>query len=108
MDPGHRLQVVLTTVPDVATGKALARRLVEEKLAACVNVLPGLTSVYRWEGKIEEGSEALMIAKLGAGGFVAYRDRLKQLHPYQVPEIVALDVAAVNEAYAGWVLAQLH
>ncbi|MFG0316393.1 MAG: divalent-cation tolerance protein CutA [Planctomycetota bacterium JB042] len=100
------LCVVLTTAPDGEVAKGLARTLVAERLAACVNVVPGLTSVYVWRGEGEEEAEVLLVAKVRRSAFDRYAARLTELHPYDVPEIVALPAAAVSEAYRGWWLDQ--
>ncbi len=91
--------VVLTTVPDADTGARIAATLVEERLAACVNVLPGIRSIYRWEGKLRDDAEALLVAKLPKDRLAKYSARMTALHPYQVPEIVALEPAHVAEPY---------
>ncbi len=98
--------VILTTVPGAAAGEELAERLVEERLAACVNVVPGLRSIYSWQGKVEREDEALLIAKVPADGFDAYAARVAVLHPYDVPEIVALPATRVSDAYRSWVIEQ--
>ena len=98
------LVVVLCTVPDAATARRLAHLLVEARLAACVNIVPSLTSVYRWKGAIEQDSEALMIVKTRRELFEPLRERLVGEHPYDVPEVVALPIAAVHDAYGRWLL----
>ena len=95
--------VVFSTFPDAETARRIARTLVEENLAACVNILPDVESYYRWEGKVCAEGELLAIIKLRANGFAALESRLTELHPYEVPEIVALPLAAVNPAYLAWV-----
>jgi periplasmic divalent cation tolerance protein len=92
---------LITSPPDKA--HALARTLVAEGLCACINVVPGVTSHYVWEGKQEEDSEALLIAKVAADRLEAFTARVKELHPYSVPEVVALDVAGGNADYIEWV-----
>ena len=96
------LIVVLCTVPDAATGRRLAHVLVEQRLAACVNVVPGLTSIYRWQGEVHQDDEELLVIKTRRTLFDALRTRLVAEHPYDVPEVVALPVAAVHAAYARW------
>lgn len=96
--------VVLCTVPDADTGARIGRALVDERLAACVNVLPGLRSIYRWEGKVADDAEALCLIKTRPALYPALRDRIAALHPYQVPEILALPLADGNAAYLAWVL----
>lgn len=95
--------LVLSTCPDAGTAERLARTLVEESLAACVNVLPGARSIYRWDGEIQSAEEVLMIVKTTASCLEAARERLVALHPYEVPEVVALPIADGHDAYLSWV-----
>jgi len=99
--------VVLVTAPSAEQAAELARALVEEKLAACGNVLPGLRSIYRWEGAVQDEPEALLILKTTAGRFEALRGRVVELHPYDTPEVLALPVAAGHAPYLDWVLASV-
>ena len=94
--------LILCTCPDDESASRIARALVEERLAACVNRLPGLTSVYRWQGQIEEDSEVLLLIKSRGGLFEALRTRLVALHPHEVPEVIALDIAAGHAPYLEW------
>jgi periplasmic divalent cation tolerance protein len=97
------LQVVFVTAPEeVAPG--LAEALVRRGVAACVNVLPAVRSVYRWEGAVETATEALLVAKVPRAGFEALRAAVLELHPYQLPEVIALPVEAAHPAYARWVV----
>lgn len=98
--------VVLTTVPNAEVAGAIARQLVEARLAACVSVLPAVRSFYWWEGKVSDDQEVLLIAKIREDQVDAYEARMREIHPYQVPEIVAVPVAAVHEPYLRWVLAE--
>jgi periplasmic divalent cation tolerance protein len=100
-----RVQLVLCTVPDREAGQRIARTLVDEGLAACVNVVAGLHSTYRWQGAVETADEALLLVKTTAARFAALRDRLVALHPYELPEVIAVDVAAGLPAYLEWVAA---
>jgi periplasmic divalent cation tolerance protein len=95
-------QIVLTTCPDAASAERLARILVEEGLAACVNILPPMRSIYRWKGKIEDASELLLVIKSAAAHFPAIRDRLRALHPYELPEIIAVPIVDGLPAYLAW------
>jgi periplasmic divalent cation tolerance protein len=95
--------VVLVTAPSAEVAAELAWALVEARLAACGNVVPGLRSIYRWEGKVQEEPEALLILKTTRGRFEALRDEVLRRHPYQVPEVLALPVEAGSERYLGWV-----
>ena len=95
--------IVLSTCPDAASAESLGRALVGESLAACVNVVPGLRSIYRWNDTVQAEAEALMIIKTTVARFAALRERLVALHPYEVPEVVALPVADGHHAYLEWV-----
>ena len=98
-----RTFVVLITAPnEPETAKKLARALVEERLAACVNLVPGLTSVYRWQGEIIEDGEILLIAKTTEARLAALMARVPELHPYEVPEILALEVKDGHPPYLAW------
>jgi len=94
--------VVLVTCPDPATGERLAESLLEEKLAACVNLIPGLTSLYRWEGKLCRDAESLLLIKTRHGKLAALTRRVKALHPYALPEIVALPIVQGSTEYLRW------
>ena len=95
--------VVLVTTPTPERAAEIARALVEERLAACGNVLPAIRSVYRWEGKVQDDQEALLLLKSTRDRFEALRDRVLALHPYQVPEVIALPVEAGSAAYLAWI-----
>jgi periplasmic divalent cation tolerance protein len=98
-----QLLVVLSTFPDGAAARAAAAALINEQLAACVNILPGIESVYRWQGKVETGGEALAVIKTTSECYPQMAKRLQELHPYDVPEIVALPAASVADSYLAWV-----
>jgi periplasmic divalent cation tolerance protein len=100
---GTEVCTALVTAPDARSAESMARALVEERLAACVNVIPGLVSVYRWEGEVQRDQEALMILKTTESRMAALRERVIQLHPYEVPEVLVLNVVDGHEAYLGWV-----
>ena len=95
--------VVLITVPTQEAGGRIARALVEEHLAACVNLIPGLTSTFWWEGAVQTEAEALLIVKSQRPLFEVLAARVRALHPYTVPEIIALPLAAGNQPYLDWV-----
>jgi periplasmic divalent cation tolerance protein len=97
------LVVVLCTVPDAETGASLARTVVDERLAACVNIVPGVRSIYSWKGEIQDDGEVLLLVKTRESLFGALRERLASLHPYDVPEIVALQAASCHGPYLDWV-----
>jgi len=95
--------LILSTCPDADTAQRLARTLVEERLAACVNLLPGAISTYRWQGKVEQATEVQLLAKTTADRRDALMVRLAELHPYELPEILAVETAAGLPAYLAWV-----
>jgi len=95
--------VVLVTAPSEAMARELGQRLVDDRLAACVSVVPGVTSIFMWEGKREEASEALLVIKTRAERYPALQQRVLELHPYSVPEVLALAVEAGAPAYLRWV-----
>ncbi|GAB4232459.1 MAG: divalent-cation tolerance protein CutA [Acidobacteriota bacterium] len=97
------VSVVFSTVPNPETGAEIARTLVEERLAACVNILAGLRSVYHWRGRVEDDSEALLIIKTTGTRLDRLFERLKELHPYEVPEMLALPVHQGWPDYLDWV-----
>ncbi|ABS25388.1 divalent-cation tolerance protein CutA [Anaeromyxobacter sp. Fw109-5] len=94
--------VVLVTAPSPEQAAELARALVEERLAACGNVVPAVRSIYRWEGKVHDDAEALLVLKTTRGRFEALRERVLALHPYDVPEVLALPVEAGSAPYLAW------
>ncbi len=96
------LSILLTTFPDAAAAQSAATTLVTEHLAACVQILPGIVSVYSWQGSLESSSEVLVIIKTSAFSATAALDRLRALHPYEVPELVTLEASAA-EPYLQWV-----
>lgn len=100
--------VVLVTAPDAEVAARLARTLVEEKLAACGNVVPGLRSLYRWKGAIEDASEVLLVLKTARDRLRDLSDRVRALHPYEVPEVVALPIVGGNEEYLDWIIQSLY
>jgi periplasmic divalent cation tolerance protein len=104
--PGTAYRVVLVTVPSEAEGERIGRTLVGERLAACVNIVPGLRSIYRWQGAVETAGEALLVIKTRAARLDALATRIVALHPYSVPEILSLPVEAGLEAYLGWIGAE--
>lgn len=97
------IQVVLTTFGNAEDAARVIRTLVEERHAACGTIVPGARSIYAWEGKIEDALEVFVILKTTAGNFPALQDRLKALHPYETPEIIAVEPKGVFGEYARWV-----
>ncbi len=92
--------------PDPGTAEAIATRLVEERLAACVQILPPMRSVYRWEGKVEQAAEVLLLAKTSSDRLQALCARIQALHPYDTPEVIALEAAGGSGSYLDWVHAE--
>lgn len=95
--------VTFVTCKDRKQATAIARSLVKEKLAACVNVVPGISSIYRWEGKVEEAREVLLVIKSRRALSRKLTARVRALHSYDVPEVVTLPIASGNPAYLRWV-----
>src|SRR3954462_9773585 len=95
--------VVLSTFPSLEEARTVGRQLVEERLAACANLVPAVESIYRWQGKVETATETMAILKTTREGFAKLEARLRELHSYEVPEIVALPVQGGSEAYLRWV-----
>jgi periplasmic divalent cation tolerance protein len=95
--------LVLVTAPTSDKAAEIARTLVEEQLAACGNVVPGLRSIYRWEGKVHDEPEALLILKTRTQLFEALRQRVVEIHPYQCPEVLRLDVPEGHAPYLQWI-----
>jgi len=99
----HEYVMVLTTLPTDADGAAFARRLVEERLAACVNLLAPMESIYTWDGNIETESERQLVIKTSRERVVALWERVRELHPYDVPEFLVLPIVDGSDAYLRWV-----
>jgi periplasmic divalent cation tolerance protein len=95
--------LALSTCPDEDSARRIAAALVAERLAACVNRVPGLQSTYFWDGHLQDEPEILLIIKTTAGRLTALVERLKALHPYELPELVAIPVEGGNERYLDWV-----
>lgn len=95
--------LVLTNLGDVGSARRIARELVERRLAACVNMLPGVQSVYRWQGAVEEESEITLLIKTTTARYAELEAAIRALHPYQLPEVIALPIANGLPAYLDWV-----
>ena len=97
------IRVVLVTTPDRDSAVAVARQLVSERLAACGNILPGITSIFRWEGAVQEEAEALLVLKTDGSRLAKLIQRAVELHPYDVPEVIAIPVVDGHRPYLSWV-----
>lgn len=98
--------LVLTNLPDEATAQMLARHLVERRLAACVNILPAVRSIYRWQNTIEESVEITLLIKTTQSRYFEMENAIKMMHPYDVPEIIAVPIMAGLPAYLDWMMQQ--
>jgi len=98
--------IVLCTFPELAAARQIGTSLVERQLAACVNLVPSIESIYRWQGKIESAAEVLAIFKTTAAALPEFCKVLADRHPYDVPEIIAIEPAAVAESYRTWLLGE--
>ena len=96
--------VIFVTVGSSAEGERLAFSLVEERLAACVNRIRGIQSVYRWEGKVQDENEVLVLLKTQGRQYESLKARILALHPYEVPEVIAIPVERGHQAYLDWIL----
>jgi periplasmic divalent cation tolerance protein len=92
-----------STFPEIETARRIARQLVTENLAACANIIPAVESIYRWQDKIENAQETIVLFKTTAARYAAFQERLKSLHPYEVPEIICLRIADGLPEYLRWV-----
>lgn len=97
------LRIILCTIDSPENGAQLARTLVQERLAACVNIVPGIRSVYAWEGRVHEETEQLLLIKTSGEKIDQLKQRVLDLHPYDTPELVALSPTHVLESYLSWV-----
>ncbi len=103
MSSGSDIQIVFCTVPDPDTGRRIAVHLVEYRLAACVNLLSGIESCYRWRGEVQRDNEALLMIKACAADYPGVEAAILELHPYELPEIIAVPVSGGLPAYLDWV-----
>jgi periplasmic divalent cation tolerance protein len=107
-ETGTQARIVLTTVSGAAEAERLARTFVEEHLAACVSLLPGVQSIYHWAGEVESASEILLLIKTGADQVAALEQRLRSLHSYETPEFLVLKVESGSLSYLDWMQANLR
>jgi periplasmic divalent cation tolerance protein len=99
--------LVLSTVPDDVSAEALARALIEERLAACVNVQAPMVSIYRWKGTVERDSERQLVIKTTRAALPALEKRLRELHSYELPEFLVIEASGGSRAYLDWVAQQV-
>lgn len=102
-DDASDMVLALSTAPDAEQAARIARALVDERLIACANLVPGLTSIYRWQGEVQSDAEVLLLMKTRRSLVRRLKERLPQLHPYQVPELVVTEVTDGLEPYCRWV-----
>lgn len=102
-DSGSDYLTILCTVPDSVSAERIAARIINAKLAACVNIVPGIESVYEWQGKIERSQELLLIIKTHANRYTELEQKLVELHPYDTPEVIALPIAHGLADYLSWI-----
>jgi periplasmic divalent cation tolerance protein len=95
--------VVYVTTPTKEVGEEIAQKLVENKLAACIHLLPGLTSIYYWEGQVHNDAEVLLTIKTEGKCFKALSETVQEIHPYEVPEIIAVPVTTGSKRYLDWI-----
>ena len=100
--------IVLCTVPDRDTAEEIANILIADNLAACVNIIPGITSVYRWENRIEQAEELILFIKTGGTTYTAMQEKITDLHPYELPEIIAVPIQDGLPAYLNWLTQSLE
>lgn len=96
------VRIVVVTTPDADTARTIARALVEERLAACGNIVPGIASIYRWQEAVREDAEALLVLKTSSARVASLTSRVTELHPYDVPEVLALGIEQGNQPYLEW------
>jgi periplasmic divalent cation tolerance protein len=101
-----RVVLVLTTVPSDAVGEEIATALVTERLAACVNISAPMTSIYRWKGNVERDAERQLVIKTTAERVKALQQRIKELHSYELPEFLVIEVSGGSDAYLKWVASE--
>jgi len=107
-DPTPHARIVLTTAATPEEAGRIGRTLVEERLAACATLIPAVQSIYHWQGKVESSTETMLLLKTGPAQLPALEDRLHELHSYQTPEFLVLNVEAGSHPYLEWLQASLR
>lgn len=100
----HKLLLVMTTITDIEKGKLLARQIVEQQLVACCNIVPGVTSIYRWKGELQEDQECLLVMKTTEIRYIQLSEFILQQHPYETPELIASPITQSTQEYLSWVI----
>lgn len=108
MNDHNSYLVILNTCPNKETATEVANTLIQRRLAACVNILPGLTSVYHWQGQIESEEEILLLIKSTQAAFDVVKDTICEIHPYELPEIVAVPLVGGLDTYLSWIDANVQ
>ena len=98
------LLLVLTTISDVEKGKSFAHQVIAKRLAACCNIVPGITSIYRWQGELNDDNECLIIMKTASNRYSELEEFVRSAHPYEVAELIALPVETCLQEYLSWIL----
>lgn len=104
----EELRLVLTTVPSREVGEGMVRELIEERLIACANLVPELISIFRWQSEIQKETEILILMKTSHSNVPRLYERVSELHPYEVPELLTLSVESASNAYRRWVLSETN
>ena len=99
----QEILLALSTFPDAETARRISNQMVSERFAACANILPAVESIYRWKEKIESGNETLVLFKLSENRQSAFQEKLRSLHPYEVPEIIFIPISSGLPEYLRWV-----
>ena len=108
MKADARYRIVLVTCASIAEARKIAEHVVEQKLAACANIVPGVESIYRWKGSVESAKEFLLLIKTSRKRFSAVSTLVKKLHSYEVPEIIALNIADGSREYLDWITSNVR
>jgi periplasmic divalent cation tolerance protein len=108
MDNAAEFYVVMVTAPDLAVARNIVRDVLEKRLAACGNIINGLESHYWWEGKLEQASEVLIVFKTMKNVVSHLEDHILQIHPYDTPEVIALDIASGSTKYLKWIVESVN
>ena len=104
----HKILLVMTTITDIGKGKLLARQIVDQRLAACCNIVPAVTSIYRWKDELHEVQECLLVMKTIETRYTQLSKFILQQHPYETPELIALPVTQSTQEYLSWVIKETN